>query len=78
MAQPVEFWVVGVPQNAGPGATLTLLDVLATDDEAVETVGKLASDIVGRVVVFQRFKMFDRQMAVTTSESEVPVKGTKG
>jgi hypothetical protein len=74
MAQPNEFWVVSVPDNAGSGASLRLLAVHPTENEAKKAVEDLPSDVTGRVVVLSRTMMFVRAMAVTTTESEAPIK----
>jgi hypothetical protein len=73
MAQPNEFWVVSVPDDAGTGATLRLLAVHPSDAEAKKAVQDLPSDVTGRVVVLSRTTMFVRAMAVTTTESEAPI-----
>lgn len=73
MAQPNEFWVVGVPDDATSGASLRLLAVHPSEDEAKAAVTNLPADVTGRVVVLARRVMFVRAMAVTTSESEAPI-----
>jgi hypothetical protein len=78
MAQPVEFWIIAVPEDAAPGATLRLLDVAATEADAKKVAADLPSDITGRVVVLQRSVMFIREVAVTTTETEVAIRGRKG
>jgi hypothetical protein len=75
MAQPTEFWVIAVPEDAGPGTSLRLLDVKPTESDARKTVASLSSDITGRVAVLERSVLFVREMAVTVSESEAAVKG---
>jgi hypothetical protein len=77
MAQPSEFWVVGIPVDASSGASLRLLDVRPTVDEAKQAVMDLPADITGRVAVLQRATMYAREMAVTTTETEAVVKGKR-
>jgi hypothetical protein len=76
MAQPAEFWVVAIPEDAGPGASLRLLDVKATAEAARKALTDLPSDITGRVAVLERSVLFVRELAVTTSETEAAVRGT--
>ena len=73
MAQPNEFWVVSVPDDAGVGASLRMLAVLPTDAEARKAAQNLPSDVTGRVAVLSRTTMFVRVMAVTTEETEDPI-----
>jgi hypothetical protein len=78
MAQPNEFWVVSVPDDATTGASLRLLAVHPSADDAKTTVTNLPADVTGRVVVLARTVMFVRAMAVTTTESEAPIIVTEG
>jgi hypothetical protein len=78
MAQPTEFWIVSVPSSATPGASLGLLDVKDTSEKAKAAVDKLPTDVVGRVAILERIALFQREMAVKTTETEEPVKGTGG
>jgi hypothetical protein len=78
VAQPNEFWVVSVPDDAASGASLRLLAVHSTDNEAKKAVANLPADITGRVVVLARTVMFVRAMAVTTTESEALTIGDEG
>jgi hypothetical protein len=73
MAQPNEFWVVSVPDDATSGASLRLLAVHPSEDAATTAVANLPADVTGRVVVLARRVMFVRVMAVATNESEAPI-----
>jgi hypothetical protein len=78
MAQPQEFWIISVPSNAVPGASMSLLDVKDSPEKARDAIEKLPADVVGRVAILERRAMYDREMAIKTVETEDPVKGTGG
>jgi hypothetical protein len=68
MAEPREFLVVALPDDADVGATLRLLGVAGTPSAAEKLIDELDPRTLGRVAVLERKSLFVRQPAVETVE----------
>jgi hypothetical protein len=59
-----EYLIVSVPESAQIGATLRLLAVASSSDDAEQAVAELDSGVTGRVAVLERTALFTRRVAV--------------
>ncbi len=71
--KPKEFLVVGIPDNATPGATLRLLGVVPTQAQGDKFIEKMNADTLGRVAVLERCKLYVRKAAVNSDEVNDPI-----
>lgn len=63
-SEVTEFLVVSIPDPAAPGASLRLLRVVNTREQAEVAVSDLDSSTLGRVAILQRIALYTRRPTV--------------
>ena len=71
--QPKEFLVVTLPDDAKAGASLRLLAIGKTLNDADSQVEKLDPSALGRVAILERRKLYVRRPAVESVELTDPI-----